>query len=170
MKLISGKKKGQQEMTEYLVMSVVMLFTILLIVFFIFGWSFGEAEKKQKKESFDKALFTVNSFLHSECFTKDGKPALLDDSKLLVYTGEDGCADLAKVIGVHACVNVSRVSFTGEAAAKCTAATYPECSSWVLCESVCKNRGLIGFDIPVNVYRKFGNVVELAMLDVRIAG
>lgn len=152
---------GQMGLMEYLLMAVFMLMLIIFIIFFFFGWEFGVMRSEKTAETYDRALYSLKVFTNSKFFTK--KNLMLDDSKLTMME----CGDIEKIIGEKACVEAGTVLLIGQEKVECTLANYPDCNSWVICRDFC-SRDLLGYDIPVNIYRSMDSKVELGILTIKV--
>lgn len=158
----AGRRKAQFGMMEYLILALFMLVVIVAIVFFLFGWEFGAARRAVLDQAHSDSLFMINLFTHSGFFTE--RDIMLDDSKLMVTK----CGDMEGIFGRRLCINITAVLFVGEEGRLCTLSNYPDCNQWVICPDLCSQGNLIGYDVPVNIYRRVGGKTELGILDLRM--
>lgn len=149
-------------MMEYIILALFMLVIVIAIVFFLFGWEFGSLRREGLDQAYAKSLLMINIFTHSEFFTE--KDNMLDDSKLMVAK----CGDIERIFGEKLCINITTVLFVGDEVKPCTLSDYPNCNHWVICEDLCGQENLLGYDVPVNIYRRVSGETELGILDLRI--
>ncbi len=165
---LSGKKglKGQFGIMEYILLSV---FLIVILIFGIFMLSGFEQLKTRGSDSKDAAsgnLLSMNIITHSDLFTK--KDGQLDDSKLQGFV-ENSCEDFEKTVGQQACVEIEALLPSAREDNECNAGNYPECNKWVICDEVCTSKGGFRiFTLPVNIYRKIQDRVDLGILTFKV--
>ncbi len=155
-------KTGQFGMLEYIILALFMVVIVMAIVFFLFGWEFGAAQREGLDQAYGKSLSLINLFMHSDFFTE--KDNMLDDSKLMVSK----CDDIEAIFGEKLCINITSVLFVGDEVKPCTISNYPGCNHWVICQDFCSQGNLLGYDVPVNIYRRVSGETELGVLDLRI--
>ncbi len=153
---------GQFGMMEYIIFALFMLIIVVAIVFFLFGWEFGAAQREGLDQAYSKSLSLISRFTHSGFFTE--KDNMLDDSKLMVTK----CEDIEAVFGEKLCINITSVLFVGDESRSCSLSSYPNCNQWVICGDFCGQGNLLGYDVPVNIYRRVDGTTELGILDLRI--
>ena len=167
--------KGQFGMMEHLLMSVIILMVVVAALFFFFGFQTTKTRGEAFKEDINKILLTANLLSKSAVLTKED--LVFDDSKLVSFTGgneKEGCEEIKKITG-PACVTIEKVLVSGEKN-DCEPVNFAEtgkneCNSWTLCNEICfqlQTKQSKGLSIPVNVFRKLGNRVDLGVLTVKI--
>ena len=154
-------RKGQFGMLEYIILALFMVVIVMAIVFFLFGWEFGVAQREGLDQLYAKSLSMISFFSHSDFFTE--KDNMLDDSKLMVAK----CEDIEAIFGQKLCINITSVLFVGDEVKTCSLASYPDCNHWTICQELC-GENLLGYDVPVNIYRRVSGTTELGILDLRI--
>ncbi len=169
--------KGQFGMMEHLLMSVIILMIIVASMFFFFGFQSTRKQADAFKGDIHNILLAANVLGKSPLLTKES--LMFDDSKLAGFTGayeKEGCDQVKKLVG-DACVTIDKALVLG-GKNDCDPLNFgqagkDECNSWTLCKETCfkiqngKNKGL---SIPVNIYRKIPDRVDLGVLTVRIPG
>ena len=153
---------GQFGMMEYIILALFMMVVVIAIVFFLFGWEFGASRRAGLDQAYSESLFMINLFIHSGFFTE--KDNMLDDSKLMVMK----CEDIQRIFGRELCINITTALVVGEERKPCTLSNYPNCNQWVICRELCEAGSLIGYDEPVNIYRRISGKTELGILDMRM--
>lgn len=169
--------KGQFGMMEHLLLSVIILMIIVASMFFFFSFESTKKQGEAFKDDIHKIILDSILLSKSPMLTKNS--LMFDDSKLAGFTGayqKDGCEQVKKLIG-EACVTIDKI-LIAEDKNDCDPANFAqtgrdECNSWTLCRETClrlqttKNKAL---SIPVNIYRKISDRMDLGVLTVRIPG
>lgn len=166
---MENKIKGQAGMIEYLLMTVFTMVIILVMVFFLFGFEAGRTADSESMDSKNRVLLAVNTLTQSDIINKED--LMFDDSKLAGFLDQAGCEELTKTMSQEACINIELIKIASEEPKDCAGNYGGECNRWTLCKDVCaklksggRQRGL---SLPVNVYRKLDNKVELAVVKVQ---
>lgn len=154
-------KRGQSGLMEYMVMTIMILFVVVIGFFFLFGFESGKLEGDKSRNRFDSALSIAGILARSDILAKRG--LVFDDSKLIVAD----CETIKTLVKTNACVSVEKVLFSGESKTACSLSNYPECNSWVLCKDLCTGK-TVGTLLPVNIYRKFSGKTEIGIISVRL--
>ena len=171
------KFKGQFGMMEHLLMAVVLLMVIVAALFFFFGFQSTRSKGVDLRESMGKALLTTNLLSKADMLTRED--GVFDDSKLAVFLDKDGCEEIKRIAG-RACLKIETVrpEIGDEEILECEynnlnydVSEEEQCYKWTICGDVCtelKGKKSRGFSIPVNIFRKIENKVELGVLTVMV--
>ena len=127
-------KKGQAGLMEYMVMTIMILFVVVIGFFFLFGFESGKLEGDKSKDKFDSALSIAGILARSDLLAK--KDLVFDDSKLMAAD----CETIKSLTKTNVCVAVEKVLFSGESKTACSPSNYPECNRWVLCKDLCSGK------------------------------
>ncbi len=163
--------KGQAEMMEYLLMTVFTIVILLAMMFFLFGFEIGRSTGSEAKDAANKLMVAVNVLAQSDILAKDG--FILDDSKLVNFLDQSGCEDITKIIGQEACVIVNIVKISSSQDQECLLGNYGKsCNKWTMCRDVCNRLNFTGepqrgIEVPLNVYRKLEDKVDLAKMKIQ---
>ena len=167
--------KGQFGMMEHLLMAVILLMVIVAAMFFFFGFQSTKSKGAAFKDDISKILLTTNLLSKSPFLVKED--GIFDDSKLVGFTGayaRQGCEEVSNITG-PACITVERVLAAGDKN-ECDPVNFQErgknaCNVWTICNEVClqlQNKQSRGLSIPVNIFRKLENRVDLGVLTVKV--
>ena len=158
-------------------MAVILLMVIVAALFFFFGFQSTKTKGAAFKEDINRILLTTNLLSKSSTLTKED--LVFDDSKLVSFSGaydKEGCEEIKKITG-PACITLEKV-LVGEDKSDCDPVNFAEtgknaCNSWTICRETClqiQNQQSKGLSIPVNIFRKIENKIDLGVLTVRVPG
>jgi len=158
---------GQTHMMEYILLVVFIIilmvaFMILMTVFHIGGIK-SEQSENVYKQSISITRFILNAPYFNNPNYDDG--SVLDDSKLTVAN----CTELRKVLGRNWFALV-KIPPDGGPEILCNISNYPQCNSWVICNKTNVRIGTCIHEIPVNIFRKMSNDVNIGILVVGLYG
>lgn len=161
--------KGESGMLERILMALFILIIIIFAVFFLFGVEFSRFRVEDVVEQENSLIFSANALLKSDILTKDDN--VFDDSKLIGFSGTDGCKDFQDLVGKdEICLIVERVKlFSSEDEIECLNLD-DDCNKWVVCESTCRemtDKPYRTVRTPVNIYRKLDEETQLGMMSLR---
>ncbi|HLD56874.1 MAG TPA: hypothetical protein VJA47_01115 [archaeon] len=164
---ISKKLKGQFGIMEYILLSVFLIAILVIGMLMLSGFENLKAKGQTTKEIASRQLLSLGIFSHSNLFTKAENQ--LDDSKLQASIEEDGCDALEKLIGQQACLEVEALLPSVREENECNPATYPECNKWTVCKEVCTTKtGFRIYTMPVNIFRKIQNRIDLGVITLKV--
>ncbi len=157
---------GQAHMMEYILLTVFIIilmiaFMIMMTVFQIGGVR-SEGAENVYRQSIIITRFVVNTpYLNNPRFS-DG--SVLDDSKITTVN----CTELKKVIGTGW---FAFVHIPGEPEEiLCDETTYPDCNKWIICDKTEIRRETCVHEVPVNIYRKMDDTIDIGILTVGLYG
>ncbi len=160
------KLKGQFGIMEYMLLSVFLIAILVVGIFLLSGFQQVKTKGETTKELTSKQLLSMNILTHSSLFTKGDK---LDDSKLQTFTDAESCDDIEKIVGQQTCIQIEALLPSAREDKECDLGSYPECNKWTLCKDVCVSKGSFRIlTLPVNIYRKIQNRVDLGVLTFKV--
>jgi len=176
--------KGQVAITEYMVLLLMIVMISFFALFMLFGFPLIGAGQSSYDTKQTASMFVLKSILSRPNLInlQFSEGSVLDDSKLTAAE----CEHLEKIYGLDWYAEVrsfrSRSECDGlnpwikknclKEIAKtentvCTTENYPNCGVWVLCGENEKARNA-EWSVPVNVYRKLNDTIELGVLTVGV--
>jgi len=176
--------KSQASVTEYMVLVMMIVIIVLIAMLLIFGFQFFTVGSEQLKSRERRSLFLLESFISSTALNnlQYQKGSVFDDSKLTVASCEDletllgkgWFAEIMVLLDESVCYdqptwkkNKCLRDLRKQASIVCTNQNYPFCNIWRFCEQNKRDR-MIYRSIPVNVYRKMNNTLELGVITVGV--
>jgi len=174
--------KSQAAITEYLVLVIMIVLIAFIAVVLLFGFELLNTGTEQAKSRERRALFTLESFAASTALNgpQYQKGSFFEDARLTAAT----CGDLENLFGSGWWAEVRvlkdkaycdslpvwrrskcQQDMRREENIVCTKQNYPSCGIWRFCA---REEKMIYTSVPVNVYRKINNTVDLGILTVGI--
>lgn len=158
---------GQSQMMEYMLLTVFIIilmvsFMIMMSVFQVGSVRSENAETIYKQSLVVTRFMTNNNYLNNPRFP-DG--SMMDDSKITMVN----CTELKKVLGTNWFAFV-RIPGEMPEDIECTIDTYPDCNLWVICDKKKFKGETCVHEVPVNVYRKMDDKIEIGILSVGLYG
>jgi len=160
-KTLSGRRKAQAELLEYLLLVVFIVASIIGIILFISWWNAQQLNIQGFQNQEDRMLGIAQHIMTDQAFANGD--SMLDDAKLTSIIALHACQELEGIFGVGWYAKVKSLDMEGEI--PCSWSAYPECNSWTICDYKEKH---IGQKFPVNVYRKVSDKVALGVLEVGV--
>jgi hypothetical protein len=154
--------KAQIGIMEYVLLTFFILVIIVAVILFFTGWQLFQMDLEKSKEAGDKTLSLTKQFLNTPYMVKEN--SVFDDGKLTALVSlSDVCKDLEAVFGFDWFLEIT--IFDNNSRIECVWGNYPDCNFWSLCK---KNRTHISYVVPVNVYRKTSERMDLGVLKVGV--
>lgn len=150
-------RKGQMGIMEYILMTFFIMVVIVIIIVFLTGWQVSQLRVEEHTTRQLQTLSALKNVLSSEFLVKDKN--VFDDSKLqgmMSLPENEKCPTIEGLFGPDV---FFEITVLGEEQVPCTRSIYdPNCNYWSFCK---KPQGAFeALVIPVNVYRKFGTVLQ----------
>ena len=170
---MKGTLKGQFGMMEHLLMAVILLMVVVAAMFFFFGFQSTKSKSLAFREDIDRIILAEGILLKSDALTRED--GVFDDSKLVGFVKTDGCSAIKNITG-EACIKVNEVLIGGEDENQCGPENFEQtgksaCNIWTICADICeklKTKNSKGLSIPMNIFRKLENKVDLGILTVGV--
>ncbi len=154
---------GQANIMEYILLTFFIVLIIAVLMLFVSGWLVSTSLSKQSDYDYRRALFLTKLIANSPELNRKGysEGSMLEDSKLTVTT----CEQLRKTFWPDIFM---KVSIPGKN--NCTMYdyinNYDNCGLWEFCTMNGVDKEKISFEIPVNIYRRMSDKVEIGVLTV----
>lgn len=156
--------KGQHAIMEYILLTVFLIVVILMIVFFLTWWYGAQIDMERVSSRTDLVLSLIRQVSDTPYFVKEN--GMFDDSKLTAMKSLS-CTELEKIFGYDWFMRVKALD--GGPETECSENnyqyTYPNCNRWNFCV---KNMEYSSNIVPINIYRKIDNRVEIGTLEVGV--
>ena len=152
-------------MMEYLLMSLFILIVIIALIFFLTWWQSSQLGMEQQNQRNERVNALMTMFINSPLLVREN--SVFDDSKLMAAQSlrQEACTDLEPLFGSDWFIEVEILNPRPGCAGPCDASSYPCCGSWNLCSQDLRNVSMV---LPVNVYRKYEDRTDLALLKVGV--
>lgn len=171
-----GKKTGQANIMEYILLTFFIVLIIAVLMLFISGWLVSTSMSKQSDYEYRRALFLTKLIANSPELNREGYPegAMLEDSKLTTIT----CEQVRKMFWPDIFMKIKIPGKNTDCTWASYVNDYSNCGLWYFCEydKICGKWGLcaankekILFETPVNIYRKMSDKVDIGILTVGFA-
>ena len=174
--------KGQADMTEYLVLVIMIMLIAFIAVIMIFGFQILNIGSGQSASTERRALFMLEAFSASSMLgnTDFPKGTVFEDSKLTVATcdwlssmlGQGWWAEARVITDKSRCgqeqpwlKNKCLQDLRKVEGTVCTKQNYPSCSIWRFCQ---QSEKMVFMSMPVNIYRKLNGTMELGVLTIGV--
>ena len=158
---LSGQRKAQVELMEYILLVVFIAASIIGIILFLSWWNAKQLQVEGFKNQEDR-LLAIGQYIMSDYSFVNGE-SMLDDSKLTSINAIHACQDLEGIFGSGWYARIKSLDMEGSK--ECDWMNYPECNSWAICDYT---KVHISQKFPVNVYRKVQDKVALGILEVGV--
>ncbi len=166
--------KAQFGIMEHLLMAVLILMIVVAALFFLIGFQSARSKGTELREDVNRIITASNIIAKSSILTKGD--FVFDDSKLAGFSGayqKEGCEQVKRLIG-EACITIDKTLLTGEKN-ECDPVNFAErgteCNSWTICGEVClqlESKSSRGISLPINIFRKLENRMDLGLMVVRM--
>ena len=164
------KMKAQGGMLEDILMAVFILLIIVIAVFFVFGFSFGNSKTQDSAEKLKNTILTADFLMQSPLLIKDD--GIFEDTKISSFISDKGCEDIKKILNKEKiCVQIEKILVTGEKGLQCVDGSFDKkCTKWEICETDCLEleKDSRKIESPINIHRTIQNKNELGLMTVKL--
>jgi hypothetical protein len=160
----SGRKKGQSEIMEYMIMVLLIVAAIIGIILFLTWWGAQQLQIEGFKNRQDRVVSVAQQLMGDYTFADE--ESMFNDAKLTA-ANTTPCEELQKVIGEGWYARIKALDMEGNV--PCRWDNYPDCNYWEFCGYRKENvNELLTQKFPVNVQRSATDKVALAVLEVGV--
>ena len=174
--------RAQASLTEYMTLVLMIVFISFIALLLLFGFQMFGAGSARVESTERMSLFVLQSFISSPALTNPWyhQGSVFDDAKLTAAS----CDDIEAIFGAGIYAEIAVLGdesvckqrsiwmerrcireLNERIATPCTTQNYPNCGAWKICEGNKESR-MVYRSIPVNVFRKINNTVQMAVLTV----
>ncbi len=156
---------GQARMMEYMVLVIFIIMLLLAFMIMLTVHQVGSIKKAGRENTYAQSLMITRFMLNTPYLNnpRNAEGSMFDDSKLTAAL----CEELEKIIGGGWFAWV-RIPSPDEKI--CDKTTYPDCNKWIICEKKTQKAETCVHEVPVNIYRKLSNEIEIGTLTVGLYG
>ncbi len=160
-------RSGQSNIIEYIFMTLFVIIMIVVLIVFISWFQYSQIGMRGGTLQTERAEFLMNYMINSPYLVLEN--SMFDDSKLtsLLFM-DDYCDRMDGIFGNDWSLEIELLTSEDGCYANCTLENYPCCGSWTFCDNRRDFNKTRNYVIPVNVFRKMSDHVELASMRVTV--